>query len=150
MKLLLATYLLGVSWLCSAAHGDSEWLTPPAAGVAYPSGESDRQWAVLSYDLTQKTRFAGFASETYCADALVTEADRDPLDILLRRTTLLLDDVRMLPGSRALAAEQQCIENLRSEAALTAPGNAAERRALFDHLLVLRRRIAFAFLFPQR
>jgi hypothetical protein len=141
---LLGTFLLVVSWLCSAAHGASEWLTPPAPGAAYPSGESDRQWAFLSYDLTQKTRFAGFAPEAYCADALVTDADRDPLDILLRRTALLLEDVRTLPGSRVLAAEQRSLENLRSEAALTAPGNVTERRALFDHLLVLRRRIAFA------
>ncbi len=144
MKLRLRVTVLGVAWLCASAYGASEWLTPTAPGAAYPTGESDRQWAFLSYDLTQRPRFAGFAPEAYCADALVTGADRDPLDILLRRTAALLADVRTLPGARALDAEQRELEVLRTEAASAAPENVAARRGLFDRLLPLRRRVAFA------
>ena len=122
--------LLGVSWLCASSYGTSEWLTPPPAGAAYPEGEADRQWAFLAYDLTQKARFAGFAPETYCAEALVTDADRDPLDVLLRRTAALLADVRTLPRCPALTAEQREFDAVRTEAAASGPENAAARRAL--------------------
>lgn len=136
--------LLGVSWLCASSYAASEWLTPPPAGAAYPEGEADRQWAFLVYDLTQKARFAGFAPETDCAEALVTDADRDPLDVLLRRTAALLADVRTLPGCRTLTAEQRELDAVRTEAAAAGPENVAARRALFDRLLPVRRRIAFA------
>ncbi|MEI7902030.1 MAG: hypothetical protein WCK89_17395, partial [bacterium] len=133
-----------MAFLCASALGASEWLTPPAPGAAYPDGEADRQWAFLTYDLTQKTRFAGFAPETYCAEALVTAADRDPLDILLRRTAALLADVGKLPGCRTLDAEQRDLEALRTEAAAVEPAATEKRRSLFDRLLPVRRRIAFA------
>jgi hypothetical protein len=127
-----------------SAYGLSDWLTPPPPGAAYPEGESDRQWAFLTYDLTQKPRSTTFASETYCAEALVAEADRDPLDILLRRTAGLLSDLRTLPGCRDLASEQRDLDAVRTEAAAAGPEAAAVRRALFDRLLPVRRRIAFA------
>jgi hypothetical protein len=144
MKLLLTSVLGLTGMLWAASCGASEWLTPPAPGAAYPAGEAGRQWAFLTHDLTQKARFASFAPETFCAEALVTAADRDPLDILLRRTTALLADVRALPGARDLDAERRGLDALRAEAAAAAPENAAARRALFDRLLPLRRRIAFA------
>ena len=144
MKTRLWTTLLGVSWLSAAVYGASEWLTPPAPGAPYPEGEADRQWAFLSYDLTQKTRFASFAPETYCADARVTDADRDPLDVLLRRTTALLADVRSLPGAGDLVSELRDLDAIRIQAESLKPDNPDGRRALFNLLLPVRRRIAFA------
>ncbi len=136
--------VLGAVLLHVPVHGASEWLTPPAPGSAYPEGEAERQWAFLSYDLTQKPRFASFAPETYCADALVTDTDRDPLDILLRRTFALLTEVRTMPECRSLTSETRDLEALSTEASGTPPGEASARRALFDRLLPLRRRVAFA------
>jgi len=144
MKIRTRVTVLSVAWLCSLAHGASEWLTPPAPGAAYPEGEADRQWAFLQYDMTQKARFESFAPETYCAEALVTTTDRDPLDILLRRTASLLADMRALPGARDLAPERRSLEALRAQAASVKPDNLEGRRALFNLLLPLRRRIAFA------
>ena len=144
VELRLRVAGIGLASLCVSAFGASDWLTPPPPGAAYPEGEAERQWAFLSYDLTQKARFAGFAQETFCADALVTDADRDPLDILLRRTAALLDDVRALPGCRDLSAEQRDLAALRTQAAAVKPENAEGRRALFNLLLPVRRRIAFA------
>ena len=144
MKLKARGMLLGAAWLCLSSYGASEWLTPPATGAAYPEGESDRQWAFLQYDLTQKTRFNTFASEAYCADSLVSDADRDPLDILLRRTAALLADVQALPGARDLAAEQRDLAAVRAQSLSVKPDNMEGRRALFNLLLPVRRRIAFA------
>ena len=144
MKRRVQGLFFGTAWLCASAFGASEWLTPPAPGATYPDGEAERQWAFLAYDLTQKPRFTSFASETYCADALVNDADRDPLDVLLRRTAALLADVRTLPGTRDLAAEQRDLATVQAESTSVAPENAAARRALFDRLLAVRRRVAFA------
>ena len=138
------TILTVTAWLCVAACCASDWLTPPPPGAAYPEGEADRQWAILAYDLTQRARFAGFAPETFSPEALVTEADRDPLDILLRRTAALLDDVSRLPGCRDLASERRDLDALRSEASSLPPAAAEARRALFNRLLAVRRRTAFA------
>jgi hypothetical protein len=139
----LAAILL-LSLLCATAQEASEWLSPPAPGAAYPEGEADRQWAVLNHDLSQAPRFAAFAPEAYRADALVSAADRDPLDILLRRTAALLSDLRARPGTRDLAQEQQAFNALCADAVTAPAPDAAARRALFDRLLPLRRRIAFA------
>ena len=128
----------------ATTFGASDWLTPPPPGAAYPAGEADRQWAFLAYDLTQRPRFAGFASEVFCPDALVTDSDRDPLDILLRRTNALLADIRARPGCHDLANESRDLADLRAKAALVKAEDAAGRRALFDRLLAVRRRIAFA------
>ncbi len=136
--------MLGMSWACGAACGASDWLTPPPSGAAYPDGEADRQWAFLSFDLTQKARFATFKPEAACAEALVTDSDRDPLDILLRRTSALLADIRTLPGTRDLAAEQRDLDAFRTQAEALKPENQEGRRALFNLLLPVRRRIAFA------
>jgi len=122
----------------------SDWLTPPAPGAAYPSDEADRQWAVLLYDLKQTGRFAAFAPEAYRTEALVGATDRDPLDILLRRTSALLADLRARAATRDLTPEQGELEALWRQASSVAPASQAARRALFDRLLPLRRRIAFA------
>ena len=144
MKTRTRSLILMAAGFAAVAQGASEWLTPPPPGAAYPEGEADRQWAFLTYDLTQKTRFASFAPEVFCAEALVTGTDRDPLDVLLRRTAALLADVRTLAGCRDLAAEQRDLDAVRTQAADVKPENPADRRALFDRLLPVRRRIAFA------
>lgn len=144
MVLRQFTATLNAMWVAFAAYGSSDWLTPQPPGAAYPEGEADRQWAFLSYDLTQKPRFATFAPEAYCAHALVTDADRDPLDLLLRRTAALLADVRTLPGCRDLADAARALDAVRSKAAGVLPDNAQARRDLFNALLPVRRRIAFA------
>jgi hypothetical protein len=144
MVLRQITATLNAMWVAFAAYGASDWLTPQPPGAAYPEGEADRQWAFLAYDLTQKPRFATFAPEAYCTHALVTDADRDPLDLLLRRTAALLADVRTLPGCRDLADAARALEAVRSKAAGVLPDNAQARRDLFNALLPVRRRIAFA------
>ncbi len=136
--------LSAAAWLAATACVASDWLTPQPPGSAYPEGEAERQWAFLAYDLTQKPRFASFAPEAFCADALVAEADRDPLDVLLRRTAALLADVRTLPGCRDLSGAARELEALRAKAAAVATDDAQGRRDLFNALLPVRRQIAFA------
>jgi hypothetical protein len=110
-----------------------------ARAAAAPTVEADEQWAGLQFELTQRDALAARAAETFHAAALVDPADRDPLDVLLRRTAVLLDDLKTRVD---LEIDQRALADLRQEAAATT--DPAARRALFDRALVLRRRIAFA------
>ena len=98
--------------------------------AAYPAGEADRQFAILAHDLAGRAAFAA-------------KADRDPLDVLLRRTEALLADLRQ-KGAQDLAASATELAALKAEAEKVDPKEAAARRALFDRVLPVRRRIAFA------
>jgi hypothetical protein len=99
---------------------------------------------MLAHDLARRGHFQRIAGETFRQDALIVETDRDPLDVLLRRTRALLEDLRQMPGRPELASEGQELEALQVQAAKIKPASLAERRALFDRACHLRRRIAFA------
>ena len=80
------TFVLG-GQVCLAAP--SAWLGPAAPGAAYPAGEEDLQFAMLSRDLQQRAHFDRVASETFRREALIWTTDRDPLDEAAARRGLL-------------------------------------------------------------
>lgn len=114
------------------------------AAPAYPPGEADRQWAVLAHDLQKRTAFVARAEQVLRPEALVLAADRDPVDIVLRRTAALLADLRKMPEAPDLAAAGQELDALKTEAQTTPTNHVAARRGLFERALALRRRVAFA------
>jgi hypothetical protein len=122
----------------------TEWLGPKPPGAAYPTGEEDRQYAVLAYDLKQREHFEKYGSENYHPDAMILTIDRDPLDVVLRRTAALLSDIRRMPSTPDLSALQSELEKLIQQAGLVPVADEAARRAVFDRALHLRRRIALA------
>ena len=138
---ILAALALGLEVALAAP---SAWLGPAPSGSAYPAGEEDRQFGMLAHDLQQRALFQRVAGETLRREALIWETDRDPLDVLLRRTDSLLADLRRLPKAPALSAAATQLASLRATAEQTAVTNAPERRALFDRACHLRRQIAFA------
>lgn len=122
----------------------SAWLGPPPPGSAYPAGEEDRQFAMLARDLQQRGHFNQVAAETFRREALIWDADRDPLDVILRRSEALLTDLRRLPKAPDLSSAATELGGLRALAELTALSDGAARRALFGRACRLRRTIAFA------
>lgn len=129
------------------------------AAAAYPAGEADRQFASLQHDLQARATIAARAAETYRTEALILDADRDPLDVVLRRTAALLADLKPraagmpAPGrqsrqegtpARDFSAREKDLLALRAEADKVGVQEAGARRALFDRALLLRREIAFA------
>ncbi|MHC5058678.1 MAG: HzsA-related protein, partial [Planctomycetota bacterium] len=74
-------------------------------------------------------------------EALILSTDRTPVDIILRRTRALLDDIVRMPKSPDLSSERSALEALagRNRDGL----DDAARRALFAEARALRRRIAF-------
>jgi hypothetical protein len=136
-----ALFVLGIQ-LCLGAP--SPWLGPPPSGSTYPAGEEDRQFAMLTHDLQRRAHFQQVAGEALRRDALIWDTDRDPLDVLTRRTEALLADIRQLPNAPEAAAFTVELTGLRAAAEQTAVASLPERRALFDRVCHLRRHIAFA------
>ncbi|NQT35863.1 MAG: hypothetical protein HQ581_00150, partial [Planctomycetes bacterium] len=151
MSTLTIVFALGVCVPAVAAKGlPSEWLGPKPTGAAYPEGEQQRQFAILSHDLKQRARFMQFAPQTLREESLILDDDRDPLDVILRRSEALLADLTRTargtdPGKAAgLAGMAAELAALRAAAERTDVNDAEGRRALFDKACRLRRKIAFS------
>lgn len=106
--------------------------------------ELSMQFAELQRELQSRAHFARVGAEAYNAQANIWESDRDPLDVVLRRTAALLDDLQKSSSPPELAALEKEL------AALTDAGKQVDvqdidaRRELFEKVCVLRRKIAFS------
>jgi hypothetical protein len=107
--------------------------------------ETDRtlQYEVLQQDLSRRAKIAGAARETYHPEALIRDSDRDPADIVLRRTAALLADLMHSSAAPRLVALETELIGLQQASTATALTNASARRTLFDQACQLRRQIAF-------
>jgi hypothetical protein len=113
-------------------------------GMAYPAGEEDRQWAMLIHDLQRRAVISAKAGQTLRPEALILATDRDPLDIMMRRTAALLANLSNPPVKQELQALATDLGALAAEAEKTALNQTDARRELFRRALVVRRRIAWA------
>lgn len=143
------TYIIRFTCILMACLGvcrsePSAWLGPNGPGREYPAGEDAREYALLANDLKRRPHFARVAGEAFRREALVLESDRDPLDIVLRRTESLLADVKRMPGARDMKAKASDLTKVRAAADKTAVQDTAARRVLFDQACRIRRQIAFA------
>ncbi|MCX7006734.1 MAG: hypothetical protein NTY53_05715, partial [Kiritimatiellaeota bacterium] len=84
------------------------------------------------------------SNETFRAEALILASDRDPADVVLRRTAALLADLQHNSPTPKLAKLGRQFDALQKNAELIAPSDALARRTLFDQACQLRRQIAFA------
>lgn len=136
--------------LVSLCHTLALVVCPAQAPLQrYPTGEAERQWAILVHDLERRAVIAERAAESCRPEALILPGDRDPVDVILRRSRALLADLAARTAgisetSLRLASAGNALERLEAEAHRLAPTNVEERRALFDALLRVRRAIAFA------
>jgi len=98
------------------------------------AAERDEQWATLARDVAHRSDFAHLAAQTLRPEALILPEDRDPLDVVLRRTGALAESL-----GRGTA-----LDDLRRAASALAPADVAARRKLFDAVCAVRRSLAFA------
>lgn len=116
--------------------------TPKTAPPTSPV--EDREYSYLLNQLAKRpdeARQARLSRETYHPQALILPADRDPLDVVLRRTQTLLADLRRNPGTD-LAAEAAELEALAKTAAGLDLRDTNTRRKCFQNVCAVRRRIA--------
>jgi len=108
------------------------------------ASEAKLQFAALTYDLRNRAHFAKVAAQTYRPDALIHESDRDPVDVVLRRTVALLADLERMTAAGDLAAQAKALQALEKANAATPLSDADGRFALFEKACAVRRTIAFA------
>ena len=103
----------------------------------------ERAWNGTTYVPTERSTAEEVASQVFHRAALVLESDRDPADIVLRRTTALLADLRRLAGEK-LAVYDAPLAKLRKAVAETPVTDSAARRALHHEICKVRRQIALS------
>ncbi len=122
----------------------SSWRLIPGH-VGPPRTELQRQFVALTDDLDQRTKFADLADQTFRPEALILDSDRDPADVVLRRTAALLADLKQAPAAPpSLTALEAELLALRAKNERLAVEDRSARYALFEEACRLRRRIAFA------
>lgn len=109
-----------------------------------PKSEREREFAALERDLRRKDYFARLASETYHPQALIQAADRDPADVVLRRTAALLADLAAMPDAPALTPLAAELASLQRAGETIDPADRDARYELFEKACDVRRRIAWA------
>ena len=106
--------------------------------------EWEEQFAALEHDLRNRDRFEQFAAQTFRSESLVLPDDRDPADIVLRRTAALLDDLKRTESQGKLSSMGRELAVLRAAGNAIPPENLEARYVLFAGVCRLRREIALA------
>ena len=117
--------------------------------------ETAKTWRLLARDISMwnKPRPCGTEtvpnyqppeSEVLNRQALIWPEDRDPLDVLLRRTQALADDLQSSPDAQTVFAQDRAeLSALAAQAAKTPPADEDARYAIFMRLMRLRKAIAW-------
>lgn len=113
-------------------------------GVAPSTTEVAIQYESLQDDLKNRKRIASHAPQVFHQASLILDSDRDPVDVVLRRTTALLEDLEQERESAYYALMRKELETLGEEVTTIEVGDLEARVALFERLGTLRRRIAFS------
>ena len=121
-------------------HGMKEFLAE--SPLVDLEKEWNRQYRTLEHDLQSRGQFARFASETYRAASLLAADDRDPADIVLRRTAALLTDLKRTSATPTLAALEKELGELRTANRRIAIADVDARYVLFVDACRLRRQVA--------
>ncbi len=106
--------------------------------------EVELQYQTLLQDIQQVDRFTTFQNQTFHPASLVTKSDRDPLDIIVRRTRGLLDDIRRFSIDSDLSEMDKQLHSLEKQIADMDIRNIDIRRKLFTETFLLQRKIAFS------
>ncbi|MEA3368210.1 MAG: hypothetical protein U9R68_08870, partial [Planctomycetota bacterium] len=114
------------------------WTRPELAD------EARRRWLELARQLGDRKWFKQVAGQAYHPAALIQEGDRDPADVLLRRTAALLARLGEMPVPPDLSKAAGELADLKRRASRTDPEQTIARYALFHEAMRLRRRIALS------
>jgi len=123
------------------------FVQAPAVGNVKPiddNNELETQYNTLLRDIARRRRISQFANQVYRPEAMIDKADRDPLDVVLRRTSALLDDLRsssFAPDPAQMAAQLKDLQKACTKVKVT---QRAQRFELFKKACRLRRRIALS------
>ena len=117
--------------------------------VAVESGQVEKselahQFEALKQDVENRAHFKKVAEQTQRRDALILESDRDPLDIVLRRTSALLSDLKKRASTPDLVALESRLDALQAAGGGLEITKTEARFDLYEKVCLLRREIAFS------
>ncbi len=144
------TSISGIRLLCEGVEfraASSKEIPLSTSGIAIdlePANEIQQQFLVLMHDLRNRAHFDRVAHQVFRAEALILEADRDPLDVVLRRTAALLDDLNGSSPEIDRAAMKKQLDEVSAAAEGVAVEDTEKRLALFERACGVRRQIAMS------
>jgi len=132
---------------CIAAGSVAAQAGPGGVG----SVQARRQFGMLAEmierfhtDAKVRRRWEVVAGEVFDAESLIRADDRDPVDVVLRRTEALLRHIESMAGAPDLSEEEKRLDRLKRDNAMVSLDDGEARYALFEAAMLLRRRIAFS------
>ncbi len=135
--LLPAAAAIGLLLLMLAFTGTLATAEDPS------TAEAGLQYDLLLQDLGRREVISALGPQVLHPAALIQETDRDPLDIVLRRTDALLKDL-LANTAPELAALKEKLDDLVLRTASVPVESLEARRALYHEAYQLRRKIAFS------
>ncbi len=138
--LILLLVFLTVIMLQAPAAGNLKVVTIKTV----TDSELEIQYETILRNIANRKRISKYAEQVYRADALIDEADRDPLDVVVRRTSALLDDLRRMPFAPDFAQMAARLKDLQKASTEIEVTYTEQRFELFKKACILRRSIALS------
>lgn len=107
-------------------------------------GELESQYASLERDIGRRDHIIKHSEQVFDRQALILESDRDPLDVVLRRTGALLEDLLGDGSTEKLSKFKRELGALKGAAGKVNVLKRDERFELYEKACLLRRKIAFS------
>lgn len=122
-----------------------------AAARSTAAQRAEREFATLKGFIEQfqgdqkvRSRWEALAGQTFEGESLIVASDRDPVDVVLRRTGALLAHVKSMDGAPDLSGRESRLAKLKEDNVRVGVEDGDARYGLFEQVLGLRREIAFS------
>jgi hypothetical protein len=112
--------------------------------IEAPETETELQYEILRRDIQRREHISRHAEQTFHRQSLILESDHDPLDVVLRRTKALVEDLNQMPGAPNLSKYENQLKDLRAKSSTVGLEEIEARYELFEKAYKLRRKIAFS------
>ncbi|NLX55379.1 MAG: hypothetical protein GXY58_09730 [Planctomycetaceae bacterium] len=122
----------------------ASWAGPWQSAQARLPAEWSHEYAALEQSLGNRNHFAQVADTTYRAEALILAEDRDPVDVVLRRTAALLAHLQRMPNAPQLDTHAASLRQLGERNRAVELADREGRQALFVDVCRVRRAIALS------
>lgn len=137
-------YRLLIVLVVSIGSAGAAVSASPASNSLDLSAEYQLQHKQLSHEMADRKWCDDVAGQVAHPASLIVTADRDPADVVIRRSETLLSHLRSRWPDAELKSETDDLNRLQDEAKRLDVSDEAARYKLYEHACRLRRRIAFA------
>ncbi len=141
LAFLLASCVLTADRVPAVADEAVQLSTQSTAAV---QADWNQQYNQLATDIANRAHFDRVAAEAYRRESLIIAGDRDPLDVILRRTAALLADLRKAGNLANLDTLARRLADLTAASANVSPVQSEARLALFMDICRLRREMSLS------